>query len=156
MPHWPALPVWTIFLCRAGIALSTVALIVLTFVRTITNRAACPLPICLLLFSTALVFTINGDVSHSVWIYVPAFLHGTQAVASALHSRKLELGRALNLQATLSFLFPSFLLGVIIMFLSVPLLSMVSNPHLAYPAIVLVASALHFVCDFVVTKSERA
>jgi len=73
----------------------------------------------------------------------------------AIHSRRLELGRALNMQATLSFLFPSFLLGVFIMFLSVPLLSMVSNPQLAYPAIVLTASALHFLCDFVVAKAER-
>ena len=156
MPHWPLPPAWTIYFSQSIACLSTTALVAFTVARAATERTLCPMPIWLLLMTTAIIFTIRGDMSHDAWIYVPAFLHGTQSIAVTLHSCRLSDGRGIDWQAAAWLLIPGYVLGATIMFLSAPLLARFTSPQLSYPSIVLAASAFHFLCDYTFVKRDRS
>lgn len=145
MPQFPAFPTWAIYLPEATMFVAFAYLLADLLTQLFVRKRTCPFPMLVLLLNTWMLFTITGDISASIWIFVPAFFHAPQEIAIAVLKRT-ESSQFLNTVWMLVF---SFCIGVAIMFIGSSFMSRFMPAELSYPAIVVAASIWHFACGFV-------
>jgi len=153
MPGFTPLPVWAFQSCEVLVVMATVAVVAILFKRTMIDGQSCPLPFCLLLGNVLIVFSYLGEFSGLLWVFVPAFFHGAQSLAEAIHSNS-ESAQKWQPVAMLAW---SFVVGAIVMWLVPSWLHPLGVPaHLAYPAVVVAATAWHFYCEYMMSLETAA
>lgn len=84
LPFWGALPQWICQSAEIATTLSALALLVLLIRKWKCEGKVFPLPAFLMTLSGVAVFLAGKDISQTLWIYVPAFYHGSQYIAVSL------------------------------------------------------------------------
>lgn len=84
IPFWGPLPVWTMTVSIWMLALSAVLCVLMISRKLICDRVMLPLPSALLMVTTVLMYTFDHNASGVVWLYIPAFFHGSQYVVISL------------------------------------------------------------------------
>lgn len=84
LPFWGPLPEWMIQVC-AGVLIMSAVLTTLLVVRTaVADGRSMPLPAILTLITGVLIFVVGRNVAGELWVYVPAFYHGSQYVVLSI------------------------------------------------------------------------
>ena len=130
IPFWGPLPTWcmTLSIC---LLVSSVMLLLFFILRKYSNeRKMLPLPSALILVTTVLMYTCDRNQSLIVWLYIPAFFHGSQYVvislAHYLKQRGLPTGMRADQIAELAvrsdgLKYLGFLLmGAIVLYIGIP------------------------------------
>jgi hypothetical protein len=85
MPFWGPLPEWILQSCAGALALVAVAFTFLVAKKALTQGKALPLPACMTIATGILIFTAGQKPSLLLWIFVPAFYHGSQYLVLSAH-----------------------------------------------------------------------
>lgn len=105
LPFWGPLPTWLEQGAAISIAVSAVVFAFCLIRNFIKTKALFPLPSLLLVFTAVTIFVLGPKITGVLWIYVPAFFHGSQYVIATtayhLKERGLPEGVASNQIASL-------------------------------------------------------
>ncbi len=78
VPFWGPLPEWMVQLSAICIVVSAVAFSVCVCRKLIVEKQCFPFPALLLIVTGVLIFVLDSRMTGILWIYVPAFFHGSQ------------------------------------------------------------------------------
>jgi hypothetical protein len=84
IPFWGPLPPWCMTLSILLLASSAVLCLLMLVRKYIAEKKTPPLPVVLILATTVLMYTFDHNESVIVWLYIPAFFHGSQYVVISL------------------------------------------------------------------------
>jgi hypothetical protein len=85
LPVWGPLPEWVLQSCTGALILVAGIFAVTIAKKAITDGQTLPLPACMTIATGILIFTIGQQPSQIVWIFVPAFFHGSQYLVLSAH-----------------------------------------------------------------------
>jgi hypothetical protein len=94
IPFWGPLPEWMIQSCTAVLIGSAVAFVCCSALKFAKERKMVPLPAMLNLLTGVLIFVVGRDATGLLWLYVPAFYHGSQYVVLSIAYYLRESGKA--------------------------------------------------------------
>jgi hypothetical protein len=80
LPFWGPLPEWIFLLAQAVLVAAGVAVAFMVLVKAIAEKQYLPLPSAMLLLSGVLIFVFGKQATGILWLYVPAFFHGSQYI----------------------------------------------------------------------------
>jgi len=83
LPFWGPLPEWMVHTAAICILLSSLALVFRIARRFLLEKQIFPLPAALLVVTGALIFVLGSKMTGTLWIYVPAFFHGSQYLVAS-------------------------------------------------------------------------
>jgi len=92
LPDWSGMPEIFCQLAFAVVAVSAVSLLCVILRKWHANKQAFPVPAALVLFTGVAVFLVDNKISQYLWLYVPAFFHGSQYIAISLGLHIKEKG----------------------------------------------------------------
>lgn len=105
LPFWGPLPEWMVQSAAVSIVISAVTFSGCLIRNLIVSKKVFPVPSLLLIVTAVVIFVLGPKVTGVLWIYVPAFFHGSQYViaTTAYHikERGLPEGVATNQIASL-------------------------------------------------------
>ncbi|MBX9689825.1 MAG: hypothetical protein K2X27_24155 [Candidatus Obscuribacterales bacterium] len=84
IPFWGALPEYFCQLAEFAVLLSALTLLVVIFKKLFAESKMMPLPAVLMIITGVSIFLIGKEFSQTLWLYVPAFFHGSQYIAVSL------------------------------------------------------------------------
>jgi hypothetical protein len=164
LPVWGPLPDWVLQSCTGALLLVAATFAVLIAKKAIINGQTLPLPACMTIATGILIFTIGQQPSQIVWIFVPAFFHGSQYLVLSAHyhlKRNVEGSnlKSLNLSSLLTqsagvryygFLF----ISAMFIYVAVPRLlqEFGFNYTLAFATIFAAVNIHHFLTDSAIWK----
>lgn len=130
IPFWGPLPGWFMYGAICFLTLSMVLCALMISRRFFVSREILPLPAALLMVTTVLMYTFDHSASGVVWLYIPAFFHGSQYVAISLSQYLKERGLPegmkpdqigrLALQSDGIKYFGFLLMGAIVIYVGIP------------------------------------
>ena len=94
IPFWGPLPEQFLQTCTAALALSAAAFAICVLKKAVMERQMMPLPALLMIATGVAVFVLGKDLAGTLWLYVPAFYHGSQYVVLSTSYYLRESGRA--------------------------------------------------------------
>jgi hypothetical protein len=103
LPVWGPLPEWVLQSCTSALILVAGIFAVMIAKKAITEGQTLPLPACMTIATGILIFTIGQQPSQIVWIFVPAFFHGSQYLVLSAHyhlKRNVEGSKLKSLNLT--------------------------------------------------------
>ncbi len=78
IPFWGPLPEWIFIACSIWLGVSAIAFLGRLLFRFQTKNEIFPLPALLLTVTGVAIFVCGSSLTGTLWIYVPAFFHGSQ------------------------------------------------------------------------------
>lgn len=78
IPFWGPLPEWMVHLASVGIVVSALALTARILHKYFKEKQFIPFPSLMLIITGVLIFVLDSRMTGILWIYVPAFFHGSQ------------------------------------------------------------------------------
>src|SRR5262249_2291634 len=94
VPFWGPLPEWVFYSCGWLLGLSLIVLCYLIVRRAALKGQVMPLPALPILATGFLIFVLNKQSTGTLWLYVPAFYHGSQylviSTAYYLNEKRME------------------------------------------------------------------
>ncbi len=84
IPFWGPLPAWCMTVSIWLLASSVVLCLFMVARKLVLERHLLPLPSALLMVTTVMMYTFDHNASGVVWLYIPAFFHGSQYVVISL------------------------------------------------------------------------
>lgn len=125
LPFWGPLPEPIFAVADWTLKIAVVAFVAMIVRKFITERKVFPLPAALITVSAVAIFTLPKSVTTSLWVYVPAFYHGSQYLVVStsyfLKERGLpenvstaQVGKLLFKPTTLKYFATLFVIGVFI------------------------------------------
>jgi len=78
MPFWGPIPDWIAYISGALWAASTLLFVFIVVDKFFREGAVLPAPVVLLLISIGVFILATGPLMYAVWLFVPAFFHGSQ------------------------------------------------------------------------------
>jgi len=155
------LPEWLIAVLQAALAVTLVLFFKNQLSRQKNGLPKMPLPAVLLLLNGAVLMMLTRSISEFVWIFIPAFFHGSQYLAVSLAYRYKSAGN--NWRATVinfsnqiaNRYIEYFLLGVVI-FTTLPLIvaSFGFPFSLSSALIFFIVNLHHFLADACIWKHK--
>ena len=105
LPFWGPLPIWMEQVAALSIAVSAIVFAGCLIRNFMKSRMMFPLPSMLLVVTAVMIFVLGPKITGVLWIYVPAFFHGSQYVIATtayhLKERGLPEGLSANKISTL-------------------------------------------------------
>ncbi|MCB0345138.1 MAG: hypothetical protein KDD66_08465 [Bdellovibrionales bacterium] len=98
LPFIGPLPQW-MFLCSVYMLAGAIAVFaIMTTWRAAVRREVIPFPALLLMITGAAIFIVSGQLSSTLWLFVPALYHGSQymVVATAYYLKEAGLPNGLS------------------------------------------------------------
>lgn len=92
IPFWGPLPEFYFLTAQTLVVMSTVILVVLFMVRMMKTGDVFPLPAQLVLLSGVTAFILDPAATGIYWLYVSAFLHGSQYLMVIISQHLKEVG----------------------------------------------------------------
>jgi hypothetical protein len=80
IPFWGPLPPWIFAGCTLALEAAAVLFASMVIHKAIAKRSVIPLPALLMVATGVMIFVFGRDMSGILWLYVPAFFHGSQYV----------------------------------------------------------------------------
>ncbi len=125
LPFWGPLPEPFFAVADWTLKIAVVAFVAMIARKFIIERKVFPLPAALVTVSGIAIFTLPKSVTTSLWVYVPAFYHGSQylvvSTSYCLKERGLpenvstaQVGKLLFKPTTLKYFATLFIIGVFI------------------------------------------
>lgn len=125
LPFWGPLPEPIFAVADWTLKIAVVAFVAMMVRKFIVERKIFPLPAALVTVSGIAIFTLPKSVTTSLWVYVPAFYHGSQYLVVStsyfLKERGLpenvspaQIGQLLFKPTTLKYFATLFVIGVFI------------------------------------------
>lgn len=152
LPEIPLLPEW-IFLCTVvtlKLAVAVFAGVVLR--KALIERKIIPFPAVMLCTTGVLIYVLGRDTAQFVWLYAPAFYHGSQYLAISFAHHVKEQGKP---ERTLAFKYFAFLLiAAAFMYIGLPRLLQECGIDyaLAFATVFCAINLHHFVTDMTIWK----
>lgn len=84
LPFWGALPEWVCHTAELVLCASAFTFIAALIQKWRKEGKVFPLPAALMTFTGVFVFLAGKEISDTLWIYVPAFFHGSQYICISL------------------------------------------------------------------------
>jgi hypothetical protein len=84
IPFWGPLPEWVIILCATVIMASALLLTMIVLSRAVRDKTWMPLPAVLMLVTGVAIFMVGRETTGLLFLYVPAFYHGSQYVVLSI------------------------------------------------------------------------
>lgn len=164
IPFWGPLPPWCMTLSTFLLVLSVVLCLAMLVCKYIAERKTLPLPSLLILATTVLMYTFDHNQSVIVWLYIPAFFHGSQYVvlslAHYLKQRGLPEGMkadqigALALKSDGMKYLGFLLMGAIVLYIGIPRVLTEFGFHYthAFATVFCAINLHHFITDGAIWK----
>ena len=100
LPVWGPLPPVLMHLCETAFAVSSVAFATVLIKKLVRDKMLFPGPSAMLVGTIGLLGLTSGTTNGLLWMYLPAFFHGSQYLAVCLSYRLKELRAEGKLQAS--------------------------------------------------------
>jgi hypothetical protein len=84
IPFWGPLPAWTSQVGEFCVGLCALAMIAIVIRKRHSEGKFMPLPAILLTVTGVVIFVVGTQAGSTLWLYVPAFFHGSQYIAVSL------------------------------------------------------------------------
>lgn len=84
LPFWEALPEVFCHIAEFAVLASAIGLVFVLARKWILEQKMIPAPALFMIITGVFVFLAGKDISQTLWIYVPAFYHGSQYIAISL------------------------------------------------------------------------
>lgn len=100
IPFWGVLPPWISQSAELVVAGSALSLVVALIEKWRKEGKVFPLPAALMTITGVFVFLSGKQISDTLWLYVPAFFHGSQyiCISLALYLKEKGLPEGMNTQ----------------------------------------------------------
>lgn len=97
LPFWGPLPTWLEQVAAVCIVVSAVVFTACLVRNFVSTKKLFPLPSLLLVLTAVIIFVLGPKITGVLWIYVPAFFHGSQYViaTTAYHLKERGLPEGL-------------------------------------------------------------
>ncbi|MBX9568939.1 MAG: hypothetical protein K2X77_08590 [Candidatus Obscuribacterales bacterium] len=97
LPFWGPLPTWLEQVAALCIVVSAVVFTACLVRNFVSTKKLFPLPSLLLVLTAVIIFVLGPKITGVLWIYVPAFFHGSQYViaTTAYHLKERGLPEGL-------------------------------------------------------------
>jgi len=99
-PVLEMLPDWLLYASLGGVVAAALVFAYLVVIKALRERSYLPLPALLLVATSVAIFTVSKDIFGLLWIYVPAFFHGSQYLVVTTSCHLKHLCRERNLPAS--------------------------------------------------------
>jgi hypothetical protein len=164
IPFWGPIPPSLLHMVAIALALIVVAFTLLVLRKAITQKQVIPLPAALLVFTGLLIFVVAKPVTGILWLYVPAFYHGSQylVLTSAAYFKEKRLPDSTNQAQLVSMFLQSeglryhafLILGAVFLYIGVPRLlqEFGFDYALTFATIFTVVNLHHFLTDQAIWK----
>ncbi len=96
IPFWGPIPEWIFVSCCIWLAASVCVMVARLFYRC-TIHQFFPLPALLLTTTGVLIFVLGSNLTGTLWLYVPAFFHGSQYLTVTTSVYLKDQGQLANL-----------------------------------------------------------
>ncbi len=84
LPFWGALPEWICHCAELTVLSSALFFLFVIACKWRTEKTILPLPAALMIITGVFVFLAGKSITETLWLYVPAFFHGSQYIAVSL------------------------------------------------------------------------
>ncbi len=89
LPFWGPLPAWILFVVIALVIFTTLGFIAIIISKGLSDKRWMPLPALFLTITGVSIFMFGSKMTGILWLYVPAFFHGSQyLIVSLAHYMK--------------------------------------------------------------------
>lgn len=160
LPQWTLLPQIFFDLSVVALAIAIIAFICLLVHKFMTEKKLFPLPAFLLTVTSVAIFICSKDIAGTLWLYVPAFFHGSQylVVTIAKHLRSSQ--QSTEKQSMLSVVGNYYIQLVVIallIYVCIPnlLTNMGINTSLAFSSVFLAINLHHILTDHFIWKLRK-
>ncbi len=158
LPNWPLLPRIFFDLSTAALAVSVIAFLCVVAHKFHLEKKMLPLPACLLVVTSLAIFICSKDIAGTLWLYVPAFFHGSQYLVVTI-SKQLkappEPGKSLI--STVGNYYGQLLVIALLIFLCIPklLTNLGIDASVAFISVFLAINMHHMLTDHVIWKLRK-
>lgn len=163
LPHW-VLPEWTVTVSLAGMAVAISFFAGIVIKKAFVEKKMMPLPALALLATGVGIFAVDRHAAGALWLYVPAFFHGSQYVVVTTAYYLKEHGLPENISAhqivlalatlrSLKYWIALLTLGATIYFAAPAILGLFGVSWItAFAAIFCAINLHHFIADHALWK----
>ncbi len=159
IPFWAVTPEWVLHATIFALAVCVLNFMLLVIRRSIMSKEVFPLPSLLLLISGVAIFVLGSKMTGILWLYAPAFFHGSQylILTTAAHLKEQGLPEQIRSKHLISLLsapvtqkyFGLLLMVAIFIYAGVPhVLSQFGfDDKVAFAVVFTTMNFHHFICD---------
>lgn len=160
LPAWPLLPPIFFYLSVVALVLSIVAFLVLIVNKFKSEKKLFPLPAFFLTVTSIAIFICSKEVAGTLWLYVPAFFHGSQYLVVTISKQLKEAGNQCDKKSVFSVVgnyYLNLLVLALLIYVCIPnlLTNIGIEPSVAFVSVFLAINLHHMLTDHFIWKLRK-